>query len=176
MPRKKTCFEYYLEIADQLFAYLLRKLQNHADSEDILQEIGIAASQIDPDDEPDNPRGWLFSVAYRRLNDFLRRHYRRAWQEGSSELEEIEAEDQTGRSHGNFQSLCIEEREIFSKRLRRLKKGTRWIIYWRFRGMSVQEMAKRWGVSMEAAYKRVRRAEQEFYGGNDDEDTSMVSV
>src|SRR5689334_17294795 len=62
------------ELAPQVLGALMRRYGNFADSEDAVQEALIAAATSWPTDGlPDNPRGWLISVATRRMTDHVRR-------------------------------------------------------------------------------------------------------
>jgi RNA polymerase sigma factor (sigma-70 family) len=61
------------ELAPQVTAALTRKVGDFARAEDAVQEALLqAAEQWARDGVPDNPRGWLLSVARRRATDALR--------------------------------------------------------------------------------------------------------
>jgi RNA polymerase sigma factor (sigma-70 family) len=57
------------ELAPQVLGSLVRRYGQFDASEDAVQEALLAASQQWPDDMPDDPRGWLHTVASRRLID-----------------------------------------------------------------------------------------------------------
>ena len=61
------------ELAPQVLAGLVRRYGDFADAEDAVQEALAAAATQWPDRGlPDNPRGWLVTVAGRRLTDIRR--------------------------------------------------------------------------------------------------------
>ncbi len=61
------------ELAPQVLGGVARKCGDFADAEDAVQEALIAAAAQWPSAGiPTNPRGWLFSVAMRRLKDHMR--------------------------------------------------------------------------------------------------------
>ncbi|HWG33754.1 MAG TPA: sigma-70 family RNA polymerase sigma factor [Gemmatimonadaceae bacterium] len=61
------------ELAPQVLGVVARKCGDFADAEDAVQEALIAAAtQWRAAGVPTNPRGWLYSVAMRRLNDRVR--------------------------------------------------------------------------------------------------------
>lgn len=61
------------EIAPQVLGVVARRHGDFAQAEDAVQEALIAAAEQWPvAGIPNNPRGWLYQVAMRRLNDILR--------------------------------------------------------------------------------------------------------
>ena len=62
------------ELAPQALGAVARRYGDIDDAEDAVQEALLAAAQQWPaDGVPDNPRGWLITVAARRMTDRLRR-------------------------------------------------------------------------------------------------------
>jgi RNA polymerase sigma factor (sigma-70 family) len=61
------------ELAPQVLGALVRRYGHFDTAEDAVQEALLAAAQQWPQEGmPDNPRGWLITVASRRLTDLLR--------------------------------------------------------------------------------------------------------
>ena len=61
------------ELAPQVLGALTRRHGDFAESEDALQDAMIAAvTQWPKQGTPDNPRGWLYQVALRKLTDHVR--------------------------------------------------------------------------------------------------------
>ena len=61
------------ELAPQVLGAVMRRFRDFAACEDAVQEALIAAATQWPRDGiPDNPRGWLFQVALRRMTDHVR--------------------------------------------------------------------------------------------------------
>ncbi|MFG1910452.1 RNA polymerase sigma factor [Kribbella sp. NPDC048928] len=66
------------ELAPQVLGALVRRYGHFATAEDAVQEALLAAAQQWPSDGvPESPRGWLITVASRRLTDLLRREQSR---------------------------------------------------------------------------------------------------
>jgi RNA polymerase sigma factor (sigma-70 family) len=70
-------------LAPQVLGAVVRRYGNFDTAEDAVQEALVAAaSQWQRDGLPDNPRGWLITVAARRLTDLLRSEQARRKREG----------------------------------------------------------------------------------------------
>ena len=70
-------------LAPQVLGAVVRRYGNFDAAEDAVQEALVAAvSQWQRDGLPDNPRGWLITVAARRLTDLLRSEHARRQREG----------------------------------------------------------------------------------------------
>ncbi|MEV0290748.1 sigma-70 family RNA polymerase sigma factor [Kribbella sp. NPDC050820] len=66
------------ELTPQVLGALVRRFGHFDTAEDAVQEALLAAAQQWPvDGVPDSPRGWLITVASRRLTDLLRREQAR---------------------------------------------------------------------------------------------------
>ena len=82
-------------LAPQVLGAIARRTNDFAASEDAVQEALIAAAERWPvDGIPENPRGWLVTVASRRLIDHVRGEVARRRREES--VPEIEWSDATG--------------------------------------------------------------------------------
>ena len=72
-------------LAPQALGAVVRRYGNFDAAEDAVQESLIAAASKWPRDGlPDNPRGWLITVAARRLTDLLRSEQARRQREGTA--------------------------------------------------------------------------------------------
>ena len=80
------------DLAPQVLGALVRRFRQFDACEDAGQEALLGAAQRWPiDGMPDNPRGWLFSVASRRLiDDWRSESARRRREEASTALDEAE--------------------------------------------------------------------------------------
>src|SRR5207249_4183196 len=66
------------ELAPQVLGALVRRYGHFDTAEDAVQEALLAAAQQWPSEGlPESPRGWLITVASRRLTDLLRREQAR---------------------------------------------------------------------------------------------------
>src|SRR5690349_11762843 len=73
MTAQRRIEELLRDLAPQVLAVLVRRYGQFDAAEDAVQEALLAASlQWRDDGVPDNPRGWLVTVAARRLTDEFR--------------------------------------------------------------------------------------------------------
>ena len=74
IPRLDTCAQDLLrDLAPQVLSVLLRRYRDFGGCEDAVQEALIAAAtQWPTQGMPDSPKGWLITVATRRLTDQIR--------------------------------------------------------------------------------------------------------
>nr|WP_145775782.1 sigma-70 family RNA polymerase sigma factor [Micromonospora olivasterospora] len=71
--REPTVEDLLRELAPQVLGVLARRFGDFATAEDAVQEALLAAATQWPDEGlPDNPRGWLVQVAYRRMIELVR--------------------------------------------------------------------------------------------------------
>lgn len=78
------------ELAPQVVAALTRRHGDFADAEDAVQEALIAAANQWPaSGAPENPRGWLYQVAQRRLTDHVRSETARRRREDTVAAEQV---------------------------------------------------------------------------------------
>ena len=69
----------FARYSGDLYRFLLRRTGNHTDAEELTQQVfADAASSFASADPPRSMRGWLYTVAERRLVDELRRRTRAA--------------------------------------------------------------------------------------------------
>src|SRR5689334_25229445 len=81
------------ELAPQVLGALVRRYGQFEDCEDAVQEAVLAAAvQWPAEGVPDNPRGWLLTVASRRLIDQVRSEHARRARESAQAAESAAAE------------------------------------------------------------------------------------
>ena len=78
------------ELAPQVLGAVSRRYNDFAAAEDAVQEALIAAAAQWPAGIPDNPRGWLYQVAVRRLTDHVRSELSRRRREEAVAMSSIE--------------------------------------------------------------------------------------
>jgi RNA polymerase sigma factor (sigma-70 family) len=82
------------ELTPQVLGALVRRYGQFEACEDAVQEAALAAAVQWPDDGvPDNPRGWLTTVASRRMIDQMRSDHARRERETSTTAAEVIPED-----------------------------------------------------------------------------------
>ena len=91
------------QLAPQVLGAVVRRYGNFDTAEDAVQEALLAAAtQWPTDGVPDNPKGWLITVAARRLTDLLRSEQARRRREDTVARWEVPRQqagtaDSTGR-------------------------------------------------------------------------------
>jgi RNA polymerase sigma factor (sigma-70 family) len=76
------------ELTPQVLGIVVRRFHDFAAAEDAVQEASLAAAMQWPRDGlPENPRGWLTQVAYRRMADHIRSESARRRRENEAALE-----------------------------------------------------------------------------------------
>ena len=82
------------ELTPQVLGTLVRRYGQFEDCEDAVQEAVLAATgQWPAEGVPDNPRGWLVTVASRRLIDQVRSDHARRERESAAATAEVAPED-----------------------------------------------------------------------------------
>jgi predicted RNA polymerase sigma factor len=93
------------ELTPQVLAALVRRYGDLADAEDAVQDAPLAAATQWPDQGvPGNPRGWLITVAARRLTDIWRADHARRHREEVAAAREPTA---AGESSHTDDSLAL---------------------------------------------------------------------
>jgi RNA polymerase sigma factor (sigma-70 family) len=76
------------DLAPQVLGAVIRRFRDFAAAEDAVQEALIAAAvQWPREGVPDNPRGWLTQVAFRRMTDHIRSEMARRQRETAAVME-----------------------------------------------------------------------------------------
>jgi RNA polymerase sigma-70 factor (ECF subfamily) len=77
--RVNTAEQAFVRYRADVYRFLLRRMRNHCDAEELTQQVfADAASALSRSNPPQSMRGWLYAVAERRLIDELRRRKRAA--------------------------------------------------------------------------------------------------
>jgi RNA polymerase sigma factor (sigma-70 family) len=94
----------FIRYRGEIYAYLLRRTQNHWDAEELTQQVFADAASALP---PVSMRGWLFKVAERRFIDELRRRKRLAdlYDAGQSVSESAETPQAVADAVGRLPQL-----------------------------------------------------------------------
>jgi RNA polymerase sigma factor (sigma-70 family) len=92
-PQPGETLEHLLrELAPQVLGALARRHGDFAEAEDALQEATMAAARQWPKQGiPNNPRGWLYQVAQRKLTDYVRGEIARRQREDAVAAETLES-------------------------------------------------------------------------------------
>lgn len=96
------------ELAPQAVVRLVRRYGDFNDADDAVQEALLAASQKWPDDGlPDNPIGWLVTVASRRLIETIRRDAARRLREETAAAQEPPEPPESGSTDDSLTLLFL---------------------------------------------------------------------
>ncbi|WP_374570666.1 RNA polymerase sigma factor [Phenylobacterium sp.] len=137
-----------------LMGFFLRRLRNHADAEDLTQEVFIRLARTGAHIE--QPQAFVFQVAANLLRDRLRHdHVRREHRQGLGALEARRVEWlDPARVHAAREDL-----QILTRGLAELPERTRNIfLLYRLEKMTRIEIAAELGVSVSAVEKHLARA------------------
>jgi RNA polymerase sigma factor (sigma-70 family) len=139
--------EAFVRYRGDVYRFLLRRTGSHSDAEELTQQVfADAASTISSVDPPRSMRGWLYTVAERRLVDELRRRKRAAEIAGALARERAvddEAPDELEEAVGRLPFL---QRRIVVMRI--------------VEGRSYREIALELGCTEAACKMRLSRALQ----------------
>ena len=96
MTDRRTVEDLLRELAPQVLAALVRRYGQFHLAEEATQEALLAASEQWPTQLPSNPRGWLVTVATRRLIDEMRSDQSRRQRELATPQSEVLAARRAG--------------------------------------------------------------------------------
>ncbi len=141
------------DIASLLRGYLIKRLNNTGEVEDIIQETLIGISNTLHTYNTDRPfKPWLFAIANYKLNDYFRKLYRRT-EFSSVDFEKIEP------TLGEDVTEAREISEYVHKGLRSLPEKQRRIVHMmKLDGYSAREVAEHMNMSTSAVKVSAHRA------------------
>jgi len=150
------------DLAPQVLGAVVRRYGNFDIAEDATQEALLAAAaQWRPDRVPDNPKGWLITVAARRLTDLLRSEQARRRRENTVARWELPKEqvDGPGSSADTDDTLIL----IFMCCHPAMSPPSPVALTLRaVGGLTTAEVARAFLVSEEAMTRRITRAKQQI--------------
>jgi len=135
--------------------FVLRRVHNASDADDLVQLILERAMSKAPDTQIDNVAQWLFGIARNAIADHYRAHARLL----DRAAEEIESTEVTGETEAERAEViaCMEPL------LHALPEAESQLLRWAdMQGRSMQSIADGLGISLTAAKSRVQRARKEF--------------
>lgn len=137
-----------------LMSFFLRRLRNHADAEDLTQEVFVRLARSSS--EMDQPQAFVFQVAANLLRD--RARHDRVRQEHQQGVGSLEARRVEWLDPSRF-LLSREQLVLLARGLKTLPERTRDIfILYRIEKMSRIEIAANLGISVSAVEKHIARA------------------
>lgn len=140
-----------------LWVVIYSRLGNSAETEDVLQEVSMAAIQSGTEfDEPDLAKGWLYRVAVRQALLFRRRQYRERNKLNNFRQDAPPAID--GSSH--LQWLCeTESSQQVQQAMTQLSPGDQQILALKYsEDYSCRQIAETLGVQESTIQSRLLRA------------------
>jgi RNA polymerase sigma-70 factor (ECF subfamily) len=157
----------YTEYLDSVFSYVLYRVRNHTEAEDITAETFAAALTAIPRFRAESaPYAWLLGIARQKIAEAARRRDRTRQRELSEEeLPERERETLSLLLTADIQQLPEdallrkEARRVMRQLLKRLPEPQREALLLQVRhGLSLREIAQVMGRSEEAASSLLQRA------------------
>lgn len=149
-------------LAPQVLGAVVRRYGHFDTAEDAVQEAMLAAATQWPSDGvPDNPKGWLITVAARRLTDLLRSEQARRRREDTAarwELPDLQT-DATERAGDSDDTLIL----LFMCCHPALSAASQIALTLRaVGGLSTAEVARAFLVSEATMTRRITRAKQQI--------------
>ncbi|MGA2143322.1 MAG: RNA polymerase sigma factor SigZ [Brevinematales bacterium] len=137
------------EFGGRIRAFIYRRISNHDDIDDILQEVFLKIHlNIDKLEEDSKLAGWIYKIAQNTIIDYYRK---RKIHLDNIDVMEIGIERQDEEPEDNIASGLIKMIEALPE------KYALSLILVEFQGLSIKEMAEKLGISESAAKSRIQR-------------------
>jgi RNA polymerase sigma-70 factor (ECF subfamily) len=145
--------ELFVHNQTSLYRYIVTFVPNRADADELFQVTNLTLWKTWDRYDPQRPfLAWAYAIAQNHIRNFFRKQQQRKWLFSDSFLEELSdiqlEEDEFLVRRQEALNLCLEK----------LAPKQRELLEWRYQGeQSMSEVARRRGLSLEAAYKAIQR-------------------
>jgi RNA polymerase sigma-70 factor (ECF subfamily) len=148
---KHSVTQSWLDTSDQLLGFIISKVHNREDAEDILQDVFVKTiDKVDALAEDTNLNAWMYVVTRNAINDYFRLKSRMHIKDG--EIQEI-SEPETESHHDDF--CCLEPH------INELPDKYKEVIYLsEMKGLKHKVIAEQLGISLSAIKSRVVRGRE----------------
>ena len=150
--------EAFLQHQQWLWAVVYARLGNRSDTDDVLQEISVAAVQFDlRAQEIQNIKGWLYQVAVRQVMLFRRREGR--YRRRLKTFAELQPEHATSLPWSATQDAWENDLERVRAAMTRIRPSDRQVLVLKYKnGLRCREIAMHMGVKESTIQSRLLRA------------------
>lgn len=139
----------------ELKAFILNKIRNSADTDDILQEVFIKIIRnIDKVNQAENLRHYLYGIVRNTINDYFRNKKQMV---DNTEIEEKITEEETQSLNTTIAECCI--KPFINKLPNNYREA---LLITEFQDISQKDLAERLNISYSGAKSRVQRGKEKL--------------
>lgn len=158
-PNHDAFAELFVHNQTSLYRYIVTLVPHRADADELFQLTNLTLWKTWDRYDPERPfLAWAYGIAQNHIRNFFRKQQNRRWLFSDSFLDELTdvqlKEDKYLVRRQEALNICLEK----------LTTRQRELVEWRYQGeQSMQEVALRRGLSLDAAYKAIQRIRALLY-------------
>lgn len=141
------------DISLLLRSFFLNRLSNHADLDDLIQEVLLSVHHARHTYDSSRPfRPWLFSIAKFRMYDFLRKHYKKQEKEEAFDEKMLNNAPEDVTNDGADNELLYKALDSLPDKQRKI------IVFMKLEGYTAKEVAKKMDMTESAVKVSAHRS------------------